>query len=97
MSTVAAAAPAIAAMSTLPASPEAAAPSAHNEACPRCAAPFHCGAADPRCDCFDLQLSQTLRQRLAVQYSRCLCLPCLRALHAAETNAQSSARLSAAE
>ena len=90
----AAATPEIAA---IPASPEAAASSASNEACPRCAAPFHCGAADPRCDCFDLQLSQALRQRLAVQYSRCLCLPCLRALHAAETNAQSSARLSAAE
>jgi hypothetical protein len=84
-------------MSSLPASLEVAASSASNEACPRCAAPFHCGAADARCDCFDLQLSEALRQRLAMQYSRCLCLPCLRELQAAETNAQPSARLSASE
>ena len=93
----AAAAPEVPSMSTLPASLDLAASAAMNEACPRCAAPFHCGAADPRCDCFDLQLSQALRQQLAVQYSRCLCLPCLRALQAAETNTELSARLSAAE
>jgi hypothetical protein len=76
-------------MNTLPAlpgSPEVAASSTHNEACPRCAESFHCGAADPRCDCFDLQVSDALRQRLAAQYSRCLCLPCLRALQTAEPN-----------
>ena len=88
---------ALAASAELPALPDFAAPSVSNESCPRCAAPFHCGAAEPRCDCFDLQLSQALRQSLAEQYSRCLCLPCLRALQAAETNTELSARLSAAE
>lgn len=55
-----------------------------DDSCPRCGGSFHCGAADARCDCFDLQLSEALRQRLAAQYSRCLCLACLRSLQAQE-------------
>nr|WP_295083288.1 cysteine-rich CWC family protein [uncultured Roseateles sp.] len=54
------------------------------DSCPRCGAGFHCGAQDTRCDCFDLQLSAALRQRLSEQYSRCLCLSCLRELSRAE-------------
>lgn len=54
------------------------------DCCPRCGAGFHCGAQDTRCDCFDLQLSAALRQRLSEQYTRCLCLGCLRELSSAE-------------
>ncbi|WP_374657965.1 cysteine-rich CWC family protein [Inhella sp.] len=49
--------------------------------CPRCGGGFHCGAAEGRCDCFELQLSEALRARLAQRYpGRCLCLACLREL-----------------
>ncbi len=61
--------------------------SPRDDRCPRCGAAFHCGAADPRCDCFDLDLSAALRQRLAAQYSSCLCIACLRALQAAAQTA----------
>ena len=88
---------ALAALSAVTAASGFPEPADRNESCPRCAAPFYCGAADPRCDCFDLQLSEALRQRLAVQYHRCLCMPCLRALQAAETNAEPSTRLTDAE
>ena len=53
-----------------------------DDRCPRCGGGFHCGAQDARCDCFDLKLSEALRQRLSQQYSTCLCLNCLRALQA---------------
>lgn len=55
--------------------------------CPRCGGGFHCGAQDERCDCFDLKLSEALRQRLSQQYSACLCLACLRQLQAEESQA----------
>ena len=48
--------------------------------CPRCGGSFHCAAAAGFCDCFELQLSVTLRQTLAEQYSSCLCLSCLKQL-----------------
>lgn len=53
-----------------------------DDRCPRCGGGFHCGAQDERCDCFELKLSEALRQRLSQQYSSCLCLACLRALSA---------------
>ncbi|MBB4845939.1 hypothetical protein HNP55_004493 [Paucibacter oligotrophus] len=53
-----------------------------DERCPRCGGGFHCGAQDQRCDCFDMKLSEDLRQRLGQQYSGCLCLACLRTLSA---------------
>ncbi|PTT90270.1 hypothetical protein DBR42_06275 [Pelomonas sp. HMWF004] len=49
-------------------------------ACPRCGGSFECGAVTGHCDCFDLQLTDTLRAELAAQYSSCLCLRCLREL-----------------
>jgi len=58
-----------------------------DDRCPRCGGGFHCGAQDARCDCFDLQLSEALRQRLSQQYSSCLCLACLRQLQAEESKA----------
>lgn len=51
-----------------------------NTACPRCGQPFHCGASDARCDCFDMKLDDLMRERLASQYSGCLCIACLREL-----------------
>lgn len=68
-----------------------AAPQALDDSCPRCGGGFHCGAADARCDCFDLRLSEALRQRLAAQYSRCLCLACLRSLQVEEEMRQPDA------
>ncbi|MEJ6007621.1 cysteine-rich CWC family protein [Paucibacter sp. AS339] len=62
-----------------------------DDSCPRCGGAFHCGASEPRCDCFDLRLSETLRQRLAAQYSRCLCIACLKALAASEAEGESAA------
>lgn len=50
--------------------------------CPRCGRAFHCGVADARCDCCDLVLDAPLRQALAQQYERCLCVDCLKALAA---------------
>ncbi|MDT9000645.1 cysteine-rich CWC family protein [Paucibacter sp. APW11] len=55
-----------------------------DDRCPRCGQAFHCGAQDARCDCFDLKLSEALRQQLAAQYERCLCIACLKALQQAE-------------
>lgn len=55
-----------------------------DEHCPRCGQAFHCGAQDARCDCFELKLSEALRQQLAAQYERCLCVRCLRELQDAE-------------
>lgn len=55
-----------------------------DDSCPRCGGGFHCGAQDAHCDCFELRLSPALRERLAAQYSSCLCLACLRELSAAE-------------
>ena len=56
--------------------------------CPRCGQGFHCGAAEAHCPCFDLRLSDALRQQLAQQYAGCLCLACLRELAAADEGAQ---------
>lgn len=50
--------------------------------CPRCGGAFECGAQAGECDCFELRLSDTLRQRLAAQFDGCLCLACLRQLAA---------------
>ena len=46
--------------------------------CPRCGQAFHCGAGDTRCVCFELRLSESLRQALAQQYECCLCVGCLK-------------------
>jgi hypothetical protein len=54
----------------------------HLDPCPRCGGGFHCGAAENHCDCFELKLSEALRQRLLQQYSSCLCLTCLKSLAA---------------
>ena len=54
--------------------------------CPRCGGSFHCAASEGFCDCFELQLSDTLRQTLAEQYSSCLCISCLKQLQASEQN-----------
>jgi len=51
-----------------------------DDRCPRCGGGFHCGAKDDRCDCFDLNLSEALREKLAKEYEGCLCLACLKAL-----------------
>ncbi len=49
-----------------------------DDRCPRCGGGFHCGAKDDRCDCFDLRLSEALREKLAREYEGCLCLGCLK-------------------
>ncbi|MFN3303937.1 MAG: cysteine-rich CWC family protein [Roseateles sp.] len=55
------------------------------DTCPRCGGGFACGASAGHCDCFDLQLSEALREQLAARYpGQCLCLRCLRELAAAE-------------
>ncbi len=69
-----------------------ASPALLTDRCPRCGGGFHCGAADAHCDCFALQLSPALRERLAAQYSSCLCLACLRELAAQEAGASSPGR-----
>lgn len=51
------------------------------DTCPRCGGGFACGVKAGHCDCFDLQLSQALREQLAARYpGQCLCLRCLREL-----------------
>jgi len=60
-------------------------PPALDDRCPRCGQPFHCGAQEAHCDCFELKLGEALRQQLARQYSRCLCIACLRQLQAGES------------
>jgi len=50
--------------------------------CPRCGGPFQCGARDAYCDCFDLKLDEATRERIAREFSGCLCLACLKALAA---------------
>lgn len=51
-----------------------------NARCPRCGGDFRCGVNDGHCACFGLQLGEALRQRIAAQYSECLCVRCLTAL-----------------
>ena len=52
--------------------------------CPRCSGDFHCGARDARCDCFDIQITQVLRERIQREFVGCLCMSCLRELAQAE-------------
>jgi ribosomal protein L34E len=54
--------------------------SAVNARCPRCGGEFHCGAGEARCDCFEIQLDEAQRARLAREFCGCLCLRCLREL-----------------
>lgn len=61
-------------------------PASTPDTCPRCRGSFHCGAAAGVCDCFELRLSEALRQRLAAEFSGCLCLRCLRELAAEEAD-----------
>lgn len=53
-----------------------------NEDCPRCGQPFRCGVNDGHCACFGLEIGEALRQRLARDYTSCLCVACLRELKA---------------
>lgn len=49
--------------------------------CPRCGGGFECGVNAGHCDCFGIQLTPGLRERLARDYpEHCLCLRCLREL-----------------
>jgi hypothetical protein len=45
--------------------------------CPRCGGTFVCGAANGSCACFDLALSDSLRQQIAASFNDCLCVSCL--------------------
>ena len=60
-----------------------------NDTCPRCGGSFHCGAPDGHCDCFDVKLTPALRQRIAAEFSDCLCVRCLRELQ--DTDARQTA------
>lgn len=62
--------------------------------CPRCGGPFECGAKDARCDCFDLKLDPSTRQRIAREFSGCLCLKCLAAVNAEQAAGAGDAALS---
>ncbi len=58
-----------------------------NDTCPRCGGSFHCGAQDGHCDCFDVKLTPELRERVAREFSDCLCVRCLRELQAETASA----------
>lgn len=50
-----------------------------NGACPRCGATFHCGVTDAApCACSTVMFAPATLQTLREQYSRCLCLNCLK-------------------
>ncbi|HEY1090168.1 MAG TPA: cysteine-rich CWC family protein [Burkholderiaceae bacterium] len=61
-----------------------------DDRCPRCSGSFHCGATDAHCDCFDLKLSDALREQLKKDYEYCLCVACLRELARQEAEPSSS-------
>jgi hypothetical protein len=60
-------------------------PPPFNEDCPRCGQPFRCGVNDGHCACFGLEIGAALRQRIASEYSTCLCVSCLRELQEGES------------
>ena len=63
--------------------PEPAAAAARNEKCARCGAAFHCGAREAHCDCAQVTLDAATLARLHAQIGAgCLCLACLREVHA---------------
>ncbi|MEO8122926.1 MAG: cysteine-rich CWC family protein [Burkholderiales bacterium] len=63
--------------------PEAAATTAPNEKCARCGAAFHCGAHEAHCGCAQVALDAPTLARLHAQFGAgCLCLACLREVHA---------------
>ena len=56
-----------------------------NSRCPRCDRAFSCEAEttiQAPCACFAVQLSDAARAGLRERYTRCLCVPCLRAIQA---------------
>jgi Cysteine-rich CWC len=54
-----------------------------NERCARCGGPFRCGVNDDTpCACTTVTLSPELLARLRLQFTGCLCVPCLRVLAA---------------
>jgi Cysteine-rich CWC len=50
--------------------------------CPRCGAAFHCGAREASCACQRIRLDDVTLAELRQAFAGCLCLDCLRALHA---------------
>ena len=63
-----------------------------NAACPRCGGGFACGANAGHCDCFELRLSERLRERIAREHpGACLCLRCLKQLAAEQAGGEAPA------